>query len=712
MTLKRYNVPVRLAFPLVAALAALVLLSGAGAGTFPDDNGLLAYTCGSNVCTTDETGSSGTTLITGGTDPSWSADGSQIAYVDPLDGIMVADADGSNAHALGAGATSEQPAFSADGTRVAYTKAGDLWSSLASGGGGETHLTNNGHADADPSWSPGGDEIAFARNDTASAGTGWDIWKIDVSSGDETQLTNGAGDERNPTWSPTGSTIVYSSSTSGHLFDVSSGVSSPQAGTDLGRSGTEPAYAPDGTEIAFVDGAQLKTMAAQQNGDVTAVPNTTGAADPDWQPVEASSTPPVVSSGPPTNTAYPSINLTSGDDVPLVGHFLTASVGTWTGSFPISYTYHWKRCNADDPVNGACFEITGATASFYTPTPDDYGKRLRVEITATNSQGSASQNSEVSAVVQALAADVTATPEITPAGTNEVDQQLSLTPGTWAGSKPITFTYSWRRCNPTGDLPSCVPIPGATSTTYTPTVADIGFSLRAWITGTNFAGSDTAITNHTFPIVDKPHFAPSVGVAATITGATFPGRQLTASVGTFVGDAPIATSFRWYRCDATGAACHAIRSATKIVYHPTDGDVGYTLRLFVFASNAFGKMTELSDPTETVAATPPHLEGRHIVDTNRGHYLAGGGHDDTIFGRGGNDTILGGAGDDRLYGGSGNDVITAGSGADKVDAGSGSDTVDVADGERDTVDCGAGNDRVIADAVDVIAKSCEVVTQK
>lgn len=705
MRFERYNVPVRLALPVLAALAALVLLSGAGAGTFSNDNGLIAYTCGTSVCTIQSDGSGKTTLISTGTDPSWSSDGSQIAYVDPTNGVMVADDDGTNAHSLGAGSTSAQPTFSDDGTRVAYEKAGDLWSSLAGGGGGETHLTNNGHADADPSWSPGGDEIAFARNDGA---TGYDIWTLDVATLTATQLTSSSGDERNPTWSPSGLTIVYSDG-GGNLQAISSSGGTPTA---LNRAGTDPAYAPDGTAIAFVDGGQLKTMVAEASGTVTSVPNTSGATDPDWQPVEPSSNPPPVSSGPPVNTVYPRINLTSGDDAPLVGHFLTASVGTWTGSFPLTYTYQWKRCAADDPVNGACFDISGATSSFYTPTQDDFGKRLRVAVTATNSQGSTTQNSEVSAAVQALAVQNTATPRITPDGTNQVDQQLSLTAGTWAGSKPITFTYEWRRCNAAGDLSSCVAIPGATSTAYTPTVADIGFSLRVWITGKNFAGSDTAITNHTFPIVDKPHFAPSVGVAASITGTALPGRQLTASVGTFVGDAPIATTFRWYRCDATGAACHAIRGATKIVYYPTADDVGYTLRLFVFASNQFGKMTELSDPTDAVAATPPHVKGRHIVDGNQGHYLAGGGHDDTIFGRGGNDTILGGAGDDRLYGGAGNDVITGGSGGDRVYGGAGSDSIDVADGERDIVDCGPGNDRVVADIVDVIDTSCEVVARK
>ena len=85
-------------------------------------------------------------------------------------------------------------------------------------------------------------------------------------------------------------------------------------------------------------------------------------------------------------------------------------------------------------------------------------------------------------------------------------------------------------------------IPGATANTYTPVVADIGFSLRVWITGANPSGSDTAITNHTFPVVDKQHFSPSVGTAPAVGGTAVAGRQLTANIGSFQGDAPIKTS--------------------------------------------------------------------------------------------------------------------------------------------------------------------------
>jgi hypothetical protein len=44
-----------------------------------------------------------------------------------------------------------------------------------------------------------------------------------------------------------------------------------------------------------------------------------------------------------------------------------------------------------------------------------------------------------------------------------------------------------------------------------------------------------------------------------------------------------------------------------------------------------------------------------------------------------------------------------------VDAGDGSDTVLVADGEVDVVECGAGNDRVIADPSDRLS-GCEAVS--
>ena len=680
---------------LAVLVGALVLLASAQGGAFSGANGAIAYTCGPNICTSNPDGTNKATLVTGASDPSWSQDATEIAYVSG-GGIVVADADGTDPLPLSDAVGGTQPSFSFNGIRVAFTEGGDIHTTDSANFGGETDLTNSAATDADPAYSPDGTRIAFASD----SGSGYDIWTINVATLALVHITTAAGDERSPSWSPTGASLVYTSG--GKLFTVSGSAGAQPV--DLGVLGTDPSYSPDGTKIVYVTPTgQLATVNASGTGSQTIDASLTNS-QPDWQRVDTSGG---TGTGPPRNLSYPTINLATGDTTPVVGHFLTASIGSWDGAFPITYTYQWKRCVAGDPLNGQCVNIVGATSSFYTPSAADSGMRLRVEVTAKNGQGAVAQNSESSAAVVALAVKVRSTPDISD-DSPVVDSPLFLSAGLWDGSTPIAFTYSWRRCNPVGDLASCVQIPGATTNTYTPTTQDIGFSIRVWITGTNIAGADTAITNHTFPVVDKAHFAPSVEDAPQVNGTPVSGRQLTADTGSFDGDEPIQTVYTWNRCDATGAACKVIANAKKIVYNTTPADIGHTIRISVTATNAYGKMVTQSTPTDAVTAPPPNVKGKHIVGTSKGEYLAGGGHDDWIEGGGGNDTLLGGAGDDRIYGDAGADVITGGAGADKLYGGDGSDTINAADGERDIIDCGAGNDRAVVDSSDKTS-NCEVV---
>jgi Ca2+-binding RTX toxin-like protein len=86
--------------------------------------------------------------------------------------------------------------------------------------------------------------------------------------------------------------------------------------------------------------------------------------------------------------------------------------------------------------------------------------------------------------------------------------------------------------------------------------------------------------------------------------------------------------------------------------------------------------------------------------------------DDTIAGGRGADTLRGGPGDDSIDGGAKADHIVGGRGNDDIRGGRGNDRIETRDGQVDAVSCGTGRDRVIADAIDDIARNCERVSRR
>ena len=86
--------------------------------------------------------------------------------------------------------------------------------------------------------------------------------------------------------------------------------------------------------------------------------------------------------------------------------------------------------------------------------------------------------------------------------------------------------------------------------------------------------------------------------------------------------------------------------------------------------------------------------------------LYGDGGSNRVVGTVGGDRISGGAGRDRLLGGAGEDCLDGGPGRDLLSGGPGDDTIRSRDGSTDVVDCGEGEDIVIADAKDTL-RSCE-----
>ncbi len=95
--------------------------------------------------------------------------------------------------------------------------------------------------------------------------------------------------------------------------------------------------------------------------------------------------------GAPKSTSPPSVS-----GLPQEGETLTASTGSWTGAQPLHFSFQWEHCESN---NANCLKITGATDKLYTTRAADVGSRLRIVVTARNSQGSAFGTSASTPVV-------------------------------------------------------------------------------------------------------------------------------------------------------------------------------------------------------------------------------------------------------------------------------------------------------------------------
>lgn len=210
----------------------------------------------------------------------------------------------------------------------------------------------------------------------------------------------------------------------------------------------------------------------------------------------------------PRNTAAPTVTGTARE-----GNTLTAHNGSWANS-PTAFAYQWQRCTSSGT---SCADISGATNQSYALATADVDNTVRVNVTASNSDGQASANSSPTRLVSSHAAPVnTANPTIT--GTAAVGDQLTASPGTWTGGA-TRFMYQWQRC--TASL-ACTDVAGATAPTYGVQTADIGSSVRVAVTAHNLSGSTaSANSNTTAVVISNP--------AVTVTTQKTPNRPPTLS---------------------------------------------------------------------------------------------------------------------------------------------------------------------------------------
>ena len=113
-------------------------------------------------------------------------------------------------------------------------------------------------------------------------------------------------------------------------------------------------------------------------------------------------------------------------------------------------------------------------------------------------------------------------------GTPEEGKTLTATTGRWSGTEPITYAYSWRRCDADGG--SCSGIGGANEKTYTLKKVDVGNTLRVRVTATNKDGSVSATSVPTAAVraaTAPPPVAGCAGSAPIQIASVAPPERLT-----------------------------------------------------------------------------------------------------------------------------------------------------------------------------------------
>lgn len=190
-------------------------------------------------------------------DPAWSLNGESIAFSSDRDGdfdIYVARSDGSAVEQITDDpGNDENPTWSPDGEQIAFYSDRDGNREIYvvdRDGGHPRNLTMHPGQDWPAAWSPDGGRIAFGSD----RGGDWEIYVMSADGSNARPLIYEPGDDLWPAWSPDGQWIAFSSERHGNreIYKMTSNGSFLTNLSDDSHGDGMPAWSPDGARIAFV----------------------------------------------------------------------------------------------------------------------------------------------------------------------------------------------------------------------------------------------------------------------------------------------------------------------------------------------------------------------------------------------------------------------------------------------------------------------------
>ena len=265
-------------------------------------------------------------------------------------------------------------------------------------------------------------------------------------------------------------------------------------------------------------------------------------------------TAPAVSEAAPAATPACLTGLTVSGS-PQVGTLLTANFSS-RGTAPITYTYQWQVAST---LNGTYSNIALATGSTYTPVLADVGKYLRVTAGARNAIATSATVTSASVLVP--------TPPTPPTissvtiSTNPRVGTAVIATVTTSGTTPITLSYQWQiSATAAGTFTN---IGSATTSSYTPVVADQGKFLKVVVGASNGAGAATPVTSAVSTAIQ---LAPVITAVTISSPGAFAVNSILTANATATGLPAPTFTYQWQSATTLNGTYNNIANQTARTY--------------------------------------------------------------------------------------------------------------------------------------------------